>query len=253
MNIENEYSQTLHQLEQGKRQRIPASEEIIALLDLTLLDTEADAQAMSQFVEKVTSYPIAAACVYPKHLPCLPEHRSFKKATVTNFPSGLQPLAEVEQETCLAIEEGKADEIDYVFPYTAYLNGETVQALAHCSALSALCRDKQVGFKVILETGAFPSAITLYNACREILNQGCDFLKTSTGKLPVGATPLAVFTLLKAIHDSGSTSGIKVSGGVKHKAQALAYMNLAEYCLGKPVHQSWFRIGASSLLDELIK
>ncbi|KTC96597.1 hypothetical protein [Legionella erythra] len=253
MNIENEYSQTLQQLEQGKKQRIPDSEEIIALLDLTLLDTEADAQALSQFVEKLTSYPVAAACVYPKHLPCLPKHFSFKRATVVNFPSGLQPLAEVEQEVRLAIDEGKADEIDYVFPYTAYLKGETLQALAHCRSLYALCRDKQTGFKVILETGAFPSAITLYHACREILDQGCDFLKTSTGKLPVGATPLAVFTLLKAIQDSGSACGIKVSGGVKQKAQALSYMQLAEYCLAKQVHSSWFRIGASSLLDELVQ
>ncbi|MFC7782201.1 deoxyribose-phosphate aldolase [Legionella taurinensis] len=251
MTIEREYSRTLQDLESDQNKRIVSAEEIITLLDLTLLDTEANEQALSKFVQKTTRYPVAAACVYPRHLLHLPQNLSLKRATVVNFPEGLQPLTAVEEDARLAIDEGKADELDYVFPYTDYLKGKTAHALNHCQTLYELCRSRQVVFKVILETGAFPSVTTLYRACREIIEQGCDFLKTSTGKIAIGATPLAVFTLMKAIHDSNSVCGIKVSGGVKQKSPALAYIHLAEYCLDKPVHKSWFRIGASSLLDEL--
>ncbi|QRN03910.1 deoxyribose-phosphate aldolase [Legionella sp. MW5194] len=251
MTIESEYSRTLQDLERDQNQRIVSAEEILTLLDLTLLDTGADEQALSQFVEKITRYPVAAACVYPQHLLQLPQNLPLKRATVVNFPEGLQPLAAVEADARLAIDERQADEMDYVFPYTDYLKGKTAQALNHCRTLYELCRNRQVGFKVILETGAFPSVATLYRACREIIEQGCDFLKTSTGKIAVGATPLTAFTLLKAIHDSNSPCGIKVSGGVKQKSHALTFIHLAEYYLDKAVHKTWFRIGASSLLDEL--
>lgn len=253
MTIESEYSQTLQCLERDPNQRIVSAEEILTLLDLTLLDTGADEQALSQFVEKITQYPVAAACVYPNHLLHLPRSLPLKRATVVNFPGGVQSLAAVEEDARRAIDEGQADEIDYVFPYTDYLKGKTAHALNHCRTLYQLCRNKQVGFKVILETGAFPSVETLYRACREIIEQGCNFLKTSTGKIAIGATPLAVFTLLKAIYDTNSACGIKVSGGVKQKSHALAFIHLAEYYLDKPVQKSWFRIGASSLLDELIQ
>ena len=79
------------------------------------------------------------------------------------------------------------------------------------------------------------------------------FLKTCTGKIPQGASLSALFTMLSAIKDSGKTCGIKVSGGVKTPRQAFNYAKLAELMMAKKIDKSWFRIGASSLLNELLK
>jgi deoxyribose-phosphate aldolase len=145
-----------------------------------------------------------------------------------------------------------ADEIDYVFPYDWYLQGQAQKALDHCRQAYSMVKEGNLVFKVILETGALPSAKVIFQLSQELINIGCDFLKTSTGKLSQGATPLAAYCMLSAIRqEQGSRCGIKISGGVKEPEQAYLYMTMAHDILEREVDNTWFRIGASSLLDNL--
>jgi len=168
-------------------------------------------------------------------------------AGVVNFPAGDAPPAAVERETVAAMEAG-CDEMDVVVPWRALLERgdeaavrDVVRAARRASAGRVL--------KVILETGALPEALT-ERAARIAVAEGADFLKTSTGRHERGADPAAVRVLLRVIADSPRPVGLKVSGGVRTAADALAYVRLCEEA-GLPASPDRFRIGASSLLDAL--
>lgn len=231
---------------------VPARK-IIPLLDLTLLDAQATRSQIQALSLKAQTYPVAAVCVLPEHLPWLPEtDTETRRATVLNFPTGNCDQKAIVQQFEDLVTHHKIHEIDYVFPYQKYLNNEQVDALNACEQLYRACLEQQITFKVILETGAFPSYELIYQASRAVLAHGCDFLKTSTGKISAGASLPAVYALLLAIQDGAHPCGIKISGGVKTKKQGSEYLQLAEYVMQRPVKNTWFRIGASSLLDELI-
>lgn len=223
----------------------------ISSMDLTLLDETATPLALQTLSEKANLNQVAAICVLAQHIKSVSPTNTVKLATVVNFPSGLEPLAKVIAEVDSLLAESSIDEIDYVFPYQTYLAGDEQSALTHCQQIYSLCKQSNITFKVILETGYFTDVDTLYELSRKIIDNGCDFLKTSTGKISQGATPLAAFTILKAIEASNSNCGIKVSGGIKQPAQAFTYLGLALQSF-KDINKSRFRIGASSLLDELL-
>lgn len=222
---------------------------IARLIDFTLLNEHASAEQLDAFQSKVSRFPIAAVCLYPIHLKQIQTPHTVKRATVLNFPNGEGNTAAVLNELELALQSGPIDEIDTVFPYSLYLNGEKKAALQQCQQLYAACIHHGLTFKVILETGAFTDFNELYTLCRQIIQQGCHFLKTSTGKIATGATPIAAFTILKAIQTEATKTGIKVSGGIRTLDDARFYIALAEHCLKQTADPSWFRIGASSLLD----
>ena len=169
-------------------------------------------------------------------------------ATVVNFPSGNESHDNVLHSIKDAITLHKADEIDYVFPYQTYLAGDTEIALSNCA--SAYQQSKQQGaiFKVILETGALPSLDIIYQLSVNIIENGCDFLKTSTGKIATGATLPAAFAMLKAIVDTKIPCGIKLSGGIKTQEQAHQYMRLAQDMTGLKLNKHWFRLGTSTMV-----
>lgn len=224
----------------------------MSLIDLTLLDKNASEEALTLLFEKAGRYQVAAICVFPDALAKVDHSNHFKRATVVNFPKGQDSLAKTLQDIENIISCHNPDEIDYVFPWKNYLNGHNEAALTHCQQAYALCKKNNIVFKVILETGAWSCLQTIYQVSRELIDMGCDFLKTSTGKFTTGATPMAAFTILQAIKDSGlSSCGLKVSGGVREPEQAFLYMNLANQVLEQELDKSWFRIGASSLLDAL--
>lgn len=110
-----------------------------------------------------------------------------------------------------------------------------------------------MSLKIILETGALPDIKTIYDLSRDVLSIGCDFLKTSTGKIDKGASLPALLSILTAIKDSNKKCGVKVSGGIKVPQQAHQYAYLAELIMARKIENDWFRIGASSLLEELVK
>lgn len=223
-------------------------EAIYALTDLTLLDEKASIEALKQLVSNAVAHDVAAVCVYPQHLAHIPI--SLQRATVLNFPTGNESQHTVLATLTEIIKNNWANEIDYVFPYQAYLAGHTHDALTVTAAIAQYCQMHQRKLKIILETGAFASTEHIYTLSCELLNIGCDFLKTSTGKIETGATPEAAMAILSAIRDSKQNTGIKISGGIRTLEQAQLYIDLAEKILQKPVTASWFRIGTSGFKIE---
>lgn len=250
MSLEQAFIATLENVAKNSVQTDTLFPLAISLIDLTLLDENATEQELTLLLDKACRYQVAAICVFPNAL-SKTQTNTVKRATVVNFPHGQDPLVKTRLDIETIISGHCPDEIDYVFPWQSYLNGQMKDALAHCQQAQMLCQQTRTTFKVILETGAFPTAESIYQLSRELIDTGADFLKTSTGKIATGATPLAAFSILKAIHDSGSACGIKVSGGIKQPEQAFLYMALASNMLNRDLDKSWFRIGASSLLDTL--
>ena len=253
MNLKNKLAETLETLSfSGQGNCTLSWKDIMPLIDLTLLDSTATPQNIHDLATKANLNQVAAICVLPEHLGHVSQKIKIKRATVINFPTGNQPqqhvLATIEQTAT----HQNVDEIDYVFPYQRYLAGSQHEALSCCHEAYQLCKQHDLTFKVILETGALPSLEVIYDLSMAIIDTGCDFLKTSTGKIAQGASVPAVFSMLSAINDCKAVCGIKVSGGVKSIEKAIDYMKLAQYMQNRSLDSSWFRLGASGLLDVLI-
>lgn len=228
------------------------NQSMIRLIDLTQLNEQATTSEIQALGKKAEDCSVAAVCVLPQHLGFLAKQNTVKKATVVNFPGGDIDAKKAFNHTSQIIDQVHIDEIDYVFPYKAYLSGEKQYALRCCLQQYQLCQSNHITFKVIVETGAFPDMQSIYQLSQEIIANGCDFLKTSTGKIATGATLEAAYAILKAIQDSNASCGIKLSGGIKSKQQALQYIHLAQMMQQRLVNNNWFRLGASSLLDDLL-
>ena len=229
---------------------------VLALLDLTRLENDPDDQSVRELCTRAVSAPVppAAVCVYRWFVSTarevLGDDSGIRVAAVANFPAGdAEPrLAALECEQ--AIAEG-ADEVDVVFPWRALLMGDEAVG----ADLVAACRDAcgAQTLKVILESGMIDSAHALHRAAEIAIHAGADFLKTSTGKVEVNATPEAARTMLEAIRDSGRPVGFKVSGGVRTLEDARQYIQIADDIMGREwVCPANFRIGASGLLDALL-
>jgi len=201
---------------------------------------------------------VAAVCVYPNLVLAAKEAlrgTSVKVASVaTAFPSGQSSMEVKLADTAAAIAAG-ADEIDMVIDRGAFLAGHYRAVYDEIVAIKAACGS--VHLKVILETGELGSYDAVRRASDLALEAGADFIKTSTGKVGTNATfPVAV-TMCEAIRDyarrTGRRAGLKVAGGVRNTKQAMTYLVIIKETLG----ESWltpdlFRIGASSLLDDLL-
>ena len=224
---------------------------IPSLIDLTLLDHQATVHDINQLTTKGIQKHVAALCVLPQHLDLIPETSPIPRATVVNFPTGNESRPQVLQAIDYIATHHIINEIDYVFPYQAYLDGDRDHALSCCAEAFKHCQEHGLLFKVILETGALPSSEMIYQLSTDVINNGCDFLKTSTGKITTGATLPAATAMLSAIIDSKKTCGIKLSGGIRTIEQAESYILLAEDMMKATVDKSWFRLGASGLLDHL--
>jgi deoxyribose-phosphate aldolase len=231
------------------------------LIDLTSLnsqDTEADIAALCAKAQSSLGH-VAALCVYPEFVPMVAANfagTSVKTATVANFPEGAASLEAVLADISVCLQAG-AQEIDVVFPYGRYLAGEQQYAHQFVNICKAACGDDVV-LKVILETGALIDPAIIADASYAALAAGADFVKTSTGKISDGATLEAAATMLLVIkHTEPQVRhrlGFKVSGGVRTIEQAAQYVELADRIMGRDwVTPATFRIGASKLVDELLK
>lgn len=251
MSLTNNVHELLERLLEKPNEFI-AHEQLIHCIDLTLLQENAPTESLAHLEYLAKVHPIAAVCVYSQDLIKLQVNNDVNLATVINFPSGKEELTTCIQHIDNAKQYG-VNEIDYVVPYIDYLQGQRKKAINHARDIAAYCKEYNLSLKIILETGAFSNLETLYELAMELLMLDVDFLKTSTGKIAQGASLASAFTLLSAIKDSGIHCGIKVSGGVKTIMQAQTYAYLAQQLLNKKINNKWFRIGASSLLEELIK
>lgn len=220
------------------------------ILDLTYLNEDIDTDKFNQFVSTAKELPVAALCVYRRDLKKV--HSLFPDkpiATVVNFPQGECTISKTIAEIKQAINM-KSSEIDLVFPYKAYLNGEKEQALSFIKACQEICHPTSL-LKVIIETGYLNDLTLIDEIARALVQLKVDFIKTSTGKIYSGANIETVTVILKAIRHSNT--GIKISGGIRTIEQALVYMKIAlEETAHTSINKHWFRIGASQLGNELI-
>lgn len=225
-----------------------------SLLDLTDLADDATAAAATALCERARSAGVAAVCVWPRHVArCAAalDGSPVRIATVVNFPSGDEPVDAVVAATETALADG-AHEIDVVLPYRAWLAGDTAAAADLLDAVRGRVTDAAGTVKVIIESGELPDRRAIEEAAQFAVTHGADFVKTSTGKTPVSATPEAAEAILTAIRDSGGAAGFKASGGIRTVADARTYLDIAERVMGPDwATPATFRFGASSLLDAL--
>ena len=232
-----------------------AAARALACLDLTNLDDACDDAAIDALCARARTPhgPVAAVCVWPDFVArsCAALAGSgIRVATVVNFPSGDDELSSVRAEVRAVLADG-ADEIDLVVPWRALLAGRPDDVAAAVLAVREVSGGRPL--KAILETGELGDPALIRRAADEALAGGADFLKTSTGKVPVNATPEAAEILLHAIRDSGRAVGLKAAGGVRTTADAAVYLDLCDRIMGAGwATPARFRIGASGVLTALV-
>jgi deoxyribose-phosphate aldolase len=234
---------------------LEAAARALACLDLTNLDDGCDEAAISDLCRRARTPhgPVAAVCIWPAFVEQARAELAgsgIRVATVVNFPGGDEPLEEVRAETRVALSDG-AYEIDFVVPWQMISWGHPEAVAASVREIKDICGPATL--KAILETGELKDPGLIRRAADEALAGGADFLKTSTGKVTVNATPEAAAILLEAIRDSGRPVGLKPAGGVRTTQDAGRYLNLCDRMMG----EGWatparFRIGASGVLTALL-
>lgn len=235
-------------------------------IDLTTLKCTDSEESVMKFTETVNDfvdkYPdldnVAAICVYPNMAEIVNdslEADGVKIACVSGgFPSS-QTFMEVKvAETAMAIHSG-AEEIDIVMPVGKFLCGDYEGLCDEIGELKDICGEKPL--KVILETGVLRSASQIKKAAILAMYSGADFIKTSTGKEAVSATPEAALVMCEAIkeyyQETGRKVGFKAAGGIDSVKKALAYYTIAKETLGEEwLNNGLFRIGASRLANQLL-
>lgn len=228
----------------------------ISLVDLTNLSDDCTSADVADLCTRARRYGTAAVCVWPDFVALSAGELTgtpVSVATVVNFPSGDDRAHAVGVLTERAIVDG-ADEIDVVLPYRAFVAGNARRAGDVLDVVRSVAGGDTL-VKVILETGELPDLDTVELAGTFAIDHGADFVKTSTGKTAVSATPAAVERMLAAIAHAhgGRTVGIKPSGGIGSAADAEVYLRLAEQAFGAEwVSPRTFRFGASGVLGALV-
>jgi deoxyribose-phosphate aldolase len=237
--------------------RTPADIARLALrcLDLTSLNDNDSAADIERLCARARGPhgDVAAVCVWPRFVALsrslLP--RPARIAAVANFPDGALD-AELALRDVAAIGAADGDEIDLVLPWRAFVAG----ARGECAALVRSVRRAApaLTLKLIIESGDLSTPEMIRGACELGLDEGVDFLKTSTGKRPVSATPEAARVMLETIagHARSAEVGFKAAGGIRRVADAAIYLDLVtEHLGGAALVPERCRLGASSLLDDI--
>jgi deoxyribose-phosphate aldolase len=227
----------------------------LACLDLTSLndnDTAGDIVRLCERAQGPHGH-VAAICVWP-HFAALARKQlpgSVAVAAVANFPAGGDALEAAVADTRAIVDAG-AQEVDVVLPYRRLQAGDEGTVAAVLQAVRRACEGLRL--KVILESGALDDRLVT-RASQLSLAAGADFLKTSTGKIPAGASLHAATLMLDAIaadKDASARAGFKASGGIRTVTDAAAYVDLVERKLGaQALGPARLRIGASSLLNDI--
>lgn len=231
-----------------------AARTALACLDLTSLndaDTPSDIDALCRRA-RTAHGDVAAVCVWPRFVAqaraALPA--SIKVAAVANFPDGALDVQRALADIA-AIAQAGGDEVDVVLPHRALLADQSTEVAEFLSEVRFASRP--LTLKVIIESGELGTTERIAQATRMALAAGADFVKTSTGKTQVGATPAAAAVMLKEIAASGlPAAGFKASGGVRSVADAAGYIAQAEAALGAgALNPQRLRFGASGLLTDI--
>ncbi len=230
---------------------------LVSLVDLTSLkavEIEQDIRHLCKHSQTPLG-PVAAVCVWPRWVSlCAHALRESPTAvaTVVNFPHGQLTPAAVLAETATALAQG-ADEIDLVLPYRDVSQGKTAAAGALVAQVADRCHASGAHLKVIIESGELGNARLIRTASCLSLDNGADFIKTSTGKVPVNATVAAAEIMLECLATHKRAAGFKAAGGISRVGQAETYVQLARTILGPDaVTPARLRFGASALLDDIL-
>lgn len=235
---------------------VAAAMRALHLLDLTdLADTCREAAVDDLCTRAATPHgPVAAICTWPRFVAQARKRLAgspVKIATVINFPDGGDAIERAINDAREALRDG-ADEIDLVLPWRAFLAGDAATAREMIAAVADETGPDHL-LKVILETGALGTPEAIAGASRLAIAAGANFIKTSTGKFAVSATPQAAAIMLEEIRACARPVGFKAAGGVRTLAEANIYLALADRIMGPHwATPTTFRLGASSLLDALL-
>lgn len=239
---------------------------LLGSVELTSLRTTDNEENILAMVEKVNrfdkEYPelphVATICTYPNFAKLVSESLEVDGVQVVNvsgsFPSS-QTFIEVKvAEASLAVKDG-ATEIDIVMPVGKYLSGNYEGVADEIGEQKQACGECPM--KVILETGCLPSMSDVKKASIIAMYAGADYIKTSTGKEKVSATPEAAYVMCQAIKEyydqTGIQIGLKPAGGINTVRDAVTYYTIVKEVLGeKWLTNKWFRMGTSRLTNLLI-
>lgn len=238
---------------------------VLSVIDLTTLegsdnkskiDTLCSTAINFRNEENRTSSP-AAVCVYPPFVKQAKERLKGTDIHVASvagaFPAGQSPIEIKLAEVKFAVESG-ADEIDMVISRGKFLEGNYQEVYDEIAAIKQACGNAHL--KVILETGELKTADNIYAASWIAMDAGADFIKTSTGKISVNATPESFLIMLDAIKDyfeqKHKMIGIKPAGGISDAETSILYIKILENVLGNNwLNKRYFRIGASRLATKI--
>lgn len=235
-------------------------------IELTSLKCTDSDESIMAFTEKVNQFDtqyadlphVATICVYPCFAQVVRDTLEVEGVEIAcvsgSFPSS-QALIEVKvAETALAVKDG-ATEIDIVMPVGKFLSGNYEEMCEDIQELKETCGD--AAMKVILETGCLKTASNIKKASILSMYAGADYIKTSTGKEKVAATPEAAYVMCQAIKEyydeTGIQIGFKPAGGINSVMDALIYYTIVKEVLGeKWLTNKWFRLGTSRLANMLL-
>ena len=243
----------------------------ISMIDLTTLegqDTPGKVRALCAKARQPdpadpTAPQVAAICVYSdlarvaaRELTGTGIHVA---SVATSFPSGRASLDVKLADVRYAIAEG-ADEVDMVIDRGAFLAGNYDLVYSEIVAVKEACTAAGGGgahLKVILETGELATYDNVRRASWLAMLAGADFIKTSTGKVSPAATLPVTMVMLEAVRDfreaHGRQVGVKPAGGIRTAKDAIRYLVLVNETVGEDwLDPRWFRLGASSLLNDLL-
>lgn len=239
---------------------------LMGSIELTTLKTTDSDTSILAFTERVNEfdnqYPdlphVATICVYPCFASIVSQSLEVDGVEIAcvsgSFPSS-QALLEVKvAETALAIKDG-ATEIDIVMPVGKFLSGDYEGVSDEINELKQVCGEHAM--KVILETGDLGTASNIKKASILAMYAGADYIKTSTGKEKISATPEAAYVMCQAIKEyydeTGIQIGFKPAGGINTVMDAVIYYTIVKEVLGeKWLTNKWFRLGTSRLANLLL-
>lgn len=235
----------------------------IELTSLNTTDSDVNIMAFTEKVNRFDSlYPnfphVAAVCTYPCFAEVVNDTLEVDGVEITcvsgSFPSS-QALIEVKvAETALALKDG-ATEIDIVMPVGKFLSGNYAELCEEIAELKQVCGEHAM--KVILETGDLKTAANIKKAAILSMYAGADYIKTSTGKEKISATPEAAYVMCQAIKEyyekTGIQIGFKPAGGINTVMDAIIYYTIVKEVLDeKWLTNKWLRLGTSRLANMLL-
>ncbi len=246
--------------------RVEVKKFLMGSVELTTLKTTDSDESILAFTEKVNqfedAYPelphVATICVYPCFAKIVSESLEVEGVEVAcvsgSFPSSQARIEVKIAETALAVQDG-ATEIDIVMPVGKFLSGDYESVCDDISELKQACGDAPM--KVILETGDLKTASNIKKASILSMYAGADYIKTSTGKEKISATPEAAYVMCQAIKEyydeTGIQIGFKPAGGLNTVSDALIYYTIVKEVLGeKWLTNKWLRLGTSRLANLLL-